>query len=272
MTLFLSRQCRGLQICNPPHFSLTTEHRFYRFTITIIVVSLSYMVRYLGPWVKVNNEVIRADRTAERTVGRIKKMFFTTRFSVYFLTSCNFKIGVQGANYYTTIVDGRDCVASTVDVSNPAYFKRCLDSTVWLTTTNLVPKYVFEKVYVPVSSAVYLHFVRNYCTCSPWIITSTFREIGPHQLSKIKNATLMDKFMAHLIYPGGWSIHIPYWRKNLIAHLMLGHRPDSFAPTLQTLLVVFFSFNNLQVLLSSVICDHTNNKIVTQHAINTYPS
>lgn len=77
---------------------------------------------------KVNNEVIRADRTAERTVGRIKNVF-TTRFSVYFLTSCNFKSGVLGTNYHTTImVDGRDCVASTVDVSNPAYFKRCLDS------------------------------------------------------------------------------------------------------------------------------------------------
>lgn len=77
---------------------------------------------------KVNNEVNRADRTAERTVGRIKNVF-TTRFSVYFLTSCNFEIGVLGANYHTTMVDGRDCVASTVNVSNPVYFKRCLDST-----------------------------------------------------------------------------------------------------------------------------------------------
>lgn len=66
----------------------------------------------------------------------------------------------------------------------------------------------------------------------PLSITSTFREIGPHQLSKIKSSTLMDKFMAHLIYPGGCLIHILYWRKDLIAHLMLGHRPDSVAPTL----------------------------------------
>lgn len=137
--------------------------------------------------------------------------------------------------YHTTMVDGRDCVASTVDVSNPVYFKHCLDSTAWLTATNLVPRYAFEKVYVPVSSAVYLYFsVITVPVALEWplSITYTFREIGPHQISKIKNANLMDKFMAYIIYPGGRSIHIPYWRKNLIAHLMLGHRPDSFAPTL----------------------------------------
>lgn len=76
---------------------------------------------------KVNNEVNRADRTAKRAVGRIKNVF-TTRFSVYFLTSCNFKSGALGTNYHTTMVE-TVYVASTVDVSNPVYFKRCLDST-----------------------------------------------------------------------------------------------------------------------------------------------
>lgn len=169
------------------------------------------MVRYSGSWLKVNNEVNRADRTAERTVGRITNVF-TTRFSVYFLTSCNFKIGVLGANYHTYGRWSRLC-SKLSKCFKPRLFQTqsklngltdCNESCAIMHLRKYTCQFLVPFIYV--LSVITVPVAREW----PLSITSTFREIGPHQLSNIKNATLMDKFMAHLIYPGGCSIHIPY--------------------------------------------------------------
>lgn len=93
---------------------------------------------------------------------------------------------------------------------------------------------------MPVSSAVYLCLVLSVITVPvarewPLSITSTFRKIGPHQLSKIKNATLMVNL---------WLTNSYTVLKEEFNCAFDVRTPTRFfrSYSFQTLLVVFFFF------------------------------